>query len=349
MKLIHLTQRTPDWQTWRSQGVTASEAPIILGRSPYKTPWLLWAERTGVRPAEDLSNNPNVQRGIAYEDQVRQGFEARHDTLLLPLCAESSEHPILRCSLDGQSNDNEPVELKVPTERTYQTLVAQEREATAYQLAWVQLQFQLYVTEAEQGWLVFDPCRPGMPSLEFAVPRDEPFIRQDLVPACLAFWEAVQRGIEPERDTEQDGYMPAGAELVRWTQTAERYRQLQAQRQQLEAQLKQLKTQQAKTEQVFVALMGEYRQAEAAGLQVTRYRQRGSVDYAAVVEAVVPGLDPTLLEQHRRKASERVKVTLQEPEAHQEQAEPAVSVPMQPPIQPQPQPPRHQPAASFYF
>ncbi len=62
MNVMNLNQRTPEWNTWRAAGVTASEAPIILGRSPYKTPWRLWAERTGVTTPEDLSANPFVQR-----------------------------------------------------------------------------------------------------------------------------------------------------------------------------------------------------------------------------------------------------------------------------------------------
>jgi hypothetical protein len=73
------------------------------------------------------------------EDHVRQGFEERHDTPLLPLCVESTQEPVLRASLDGLSDDGEPVELKVPTTKTYQLLVEQREQATAYQLAWVEL------------------------------------------------------------------------------------------------------------------------------------------------------------------------------------------------------------------
>ena len=123
----------------------------------------------GVTQPEDLSTNPCVQRGIAFEDVARQGFEERHDTLLLPLCAESTKHPVLRASLDGLSDDGLPVELKVPTEKTYQFVKTEGEEATAFRIAWVQLQHQLYVTDAGHGWLVFDPCREGMPALEFPI------------------------------------------------------------------------------------------------------------------------------------------------------------------------------------
>jgi hypothetical protein len=34
MKIVDLTQRSPEWLRWRAQGVTASEAAIVLGRWP---------------------------------------------------------------------------------------------------------------------------------------------------------------------------------------------------------------------------------------------------------------------------------------------------------------------------
>jgi hypothetical protein len=80
--------------------------------------------------------------------------------------------------------------------------LTQEREqATAYRLAWAQLQFQLFVTEALRGWLVFDPCLSGSPPLEFAIARDERFIDDGLVPACLAFRKCIIDGQAPEYAT----------------------------------------------------------------------------------------------------------------------------------------------------
>jgi len=154
----------------------------------------------GLAVPEDIAAKPWVRRGVALEDQVRQGFEARHNTLLLPLCVESTAHPVLRASLDGLSEAGEPVELKVPTEKTHRLLLAQGSDATAYQLAWVQLQQQLYVTEADCGWLVFDPCLPALQPLEFRIQRDERFLHQALVPRCLAFWAQLRAGSPPVPD-----------------------------------------------------------------------------------------------------------------------------------------------------
>ncbi|MCK7472162.1 MAG: hypothetical protein MZU95_16445 [Desulfomicrobium escambiense] len=68
MHIIDLVQRSPEWQAWRAGGVTASEAAVILGRSPYQTPWRLQAEKTGLcAPAGSVgqpvrATGPTVRR-----------------------------------------------------------------------------------------------------------------------------------------------------------------------------------------------------------------------------------------------------------------------------------------------
>ncbi len=279
MNVINVCQRSPEWHAWRTAGVTASEAAIILNRSPYKTPWRLWAERTGVATPEDLSSNPFVQRGLALEDRARQGFEDRHKTILLPVCAQSSEQSVLRASLDGLSTEDEPVELKVPSFRTYQRVAAEREQSQPYRLYWVQLQFQLYVTGSPRGWLVFDPCHNGSAPLDFEVKRDESFLRTELVPSCLAFWEAIETGKAPEPDPEHDLYLPVTEEAVaQWMEAASAYRSLTTERRDLETALKALKTRMAETDAVFLGQMGEFLLAETGGIRVTRYLQNGTVD-----------------------------------------------------------------------
>ena len=36
MKVVALEQRSPEWQDWRRQGVTASDAAVLLGESSHK-------------------------------------------------------------------------------------------------------------------------------------------------------------------------------------------------------------------------------------------------------------------------------------------------------------------------
>jgi len=310
MNVINISQRSTEWHAWRTAGVTASEAAVILGRSPYKSAWRLWAERTGLTAPEDLSAKPCVQRGIALEDQARQAFEERHGTILLPLCGESEEHPVLRCSLDGLSDDEEPVELKVPMDRTCRLVASEREQSLAYRLYWVQVQHQLYVAGAARGWLVFDPCRPGSPAVEFTIERDERFQQSELVPACLAFWEAIETGKAPPQDPDRDLYVPANNALAQWREAASEYKELAAERRDLEDSLKRLKERMKQTESAFVGLMGEHLLADTQGFRITRYLQNGSVDYKALLHEIAPDLDAAVLERHRRKPSERLKVSV---------------------------------------
>ena len=57
MTVVDLNQRSDEWLNWRSLGVTATDIPVILGLSPYKTVWQLWAEKTGRINPPDLSGS----------------------------------------------------------------------------------------------------------------------------------------------------------------------------------------------------------------------------------------------------------------------------------------------------
>jgi len=319
MRIVDLSQRSPEWLAWRAQRVTASEAAVILGRSPYQTPWRLWAEKTGLCAPADLSQNPFVQRGIQCEDNARRGFEERHQTWLLPVCAESETHPLLRCSFDGVTETGEPVELKVPGQKTWDAIAQQGTESLAYGLYWVQVQFQCFVAEAERGWLVFDPVKSKVNPLEFEILRDTDFIEQKLVPVCLRFAEMMASGQAPTPDPARDYYVPQGEQQAAWQRHAQAYRRAEAEASRLEKALQAVKSRLSEVQSGLVDLMGDYLLADQDGVQVLRYRQRGSVDYAALLTEIAPDLDAQVLEVHRRPSTMRVKVTLKDDPAAAEE------------------------------
>lgn len=47
MQFLNLLQNTQEWEKFRLQKIGASDAPIIMGVSPWKTPFQLWLEKTG--------------------------------------------------------------------------------------------------------------------------------------------------------------------------------------------------------------------------------------------------------------------------------------------------------------
>lgn len=309
MKLINVAQRSDAWQAWRTQGIPASETPIILGYSPYKTPWRLWAERTGLARLPDLSNNPHVQRGNRLEEAARQWFEQRYDTLLMPVCAEADEEPTLRASFDGLNDAGEPVELKVPAAKTFAEVRSHGRASTAYRLYTPQVQHQLYVAGAETGYLVFYQDADHVEVFE--LPRDPALIRR-LVAEGLAFWEAIQSNREPEKDPARDLFIPTGEQAEVWRALAGRYRRVHARVQGLEAELKTGKRDRDALQTDLIALMGDALIAESDGLHISRFCAKGSVDYPELLKALLPDLDAQTCERFRRNPSERVRVSVQE-------------------------------------
>jgi putative phage-type endonuclease len=256
---------------------------------------------------EDLSGNPVVRRGNALEDTARQGFEERHDTLLLPLCGESDTHPVIRASFDGLDDDGIPVELKVPHERTYLQVLEHGVASAAYRLYWHQVQCQIHVADAAEGWLVFHRA-PGI-AVDFRIPRDVTFIRDTLVPRCLAFWAWVAKKQEPERDPERDLYTPSGTELATWTRLSGEYHRLAADKAKLDATLKTLKSGLDGIESQLVAMMGDFAMGESAGLRVLRYAVAGAIDYKDALSDLAPDVDAVRLEHYRRAPSDRVRIT----------------------------------------
>ena len=309
MKSIDVAQRTPEWDRWRVQGITASESAIILGRSPYKTPWRLWAERTGLARPADLSRNPHVARGNRLEDAARQWFEQTHDTVLMPVCAESEQEPLLRASFDGINDAGEPVELKVPSERIYREVEAHGRASGPYRLYEPQVQHQVYVAGADKGWLVFYLDEQNQRVFELA--RDAKLIRA-IVGQGKAFWQAIVDGDEPEKDPGRDLFVPTGEQLGEWTALAGRYRRIQQEAKTIDATLKRRKAELDQIQTQLVAMMGEALIAESAGLRITRFCAKGSVDYPALVTALLPELEADAIERFRRSPTERVRVTVQE-------------------------------------
>lgn len=69
MNIIELTQGTPQWHTHRAQYLNASDAPAMMGCSPYKSRAELIRERaTGITPTMTKPRYNVLLRGIALKN-----------------------------------------------------------------------------------------------------------------------------------------------------------------------------------------------------------------------------------------------------------------------------------------
>lgn len=68
---------TPEQLEARKNGIGGSDAPIVCGLSPYKTPYQLWLEKAGQEEPEDISGKEIVHFGNVLENVVAEEYVRR--------------------------------------------------------------------------------------------------------------------------------------------------------------------------------------------------------------------------------------------------------------------------------
>ena len=181
-------QGTPAWREWRRAGIGASDAPVIMGVSPWSKPVDLWLLKTG--QVAERPPNWAMRRGTALEDTARQLYMRRTGNTVAPTCFEHHEHTWMRGSLDGYSPAQRlVVEIKCPGHPDHRTAVNGRVPAKYVP----QLQHLMLVTDARTCHYVSyreDECV----ILEVA---PDPAYMQRLLLAESAFWACVREGRRP--------------------------------------------------------------------------------------------------------------------------------------------------------
>jgi putative phage-type endonuclease len=95
------------------QGIGASDAPIIMGDSPWMTAKELLELKVGKR--QDAAPNWAMRRGSTLEEPARELYMQKTGKRVSPQCFEHSRYAWKRASLDGLSDDGRFVlEIKCP-------------------------------------------------------------------------------------------------------------------------------------------------------------------------------------------------------------------------------------------
>lgn len=103
-----------EWLSARYSYLTATDAAVIMGDSPWKSDSELWDEKALHKAQPDISDKPYIQYGVKSEEHIRQlamldlpYFQLEYHPYDLLV---SEELPFLACTLDGEltvsSSDN---------------------------------------------------------------------------------------------------------------------------------------------------------------------------------------------------------------------------------------------------
>lgn len=197
-----MEQRTDDWLAWRRRHVCASEAPIIMGVSPYATITDWWRDKMNLPPLK-VKNTFAMDRGNLLEPIARARYSLLTGHSMSPALYENQFNPLFGASMDGAN----PV-LKKGLEIKYVGKVDWEGVLQGFVPAKYQpqLQAQFYCTGFEtidyfsyylppefaknadffhRGLSRTIVCTPDLPYICEFVQRGE------------FYWDFVKRGVEP--------------------------------------------------------------------------------------------------------------------------------------------------------
>lgn len=189
-----------EWLAWRKKGLGSSDAPIIMGVSPWKTPYELWLEKTG-RAGEQVTNWA-MERGNKLEPRARALFEVENDKSFPAKNVVHSEYDFLRASLDGWCEETgEILEIKCPGVDDH----IKAKQGILPEKYYPQVQHQLMVTGAKRAYYYsFD----GKEGATVIVEPDLKYINALLL-AEKNFWVHVAEDVPPNLN-DRDWVEPSG-------------------------------------------------------------------------------------------------------------------------------------------
>lgn len=188
-KQVIVEQNTQEWLDLRANYRTASEAPIVLGISPFKTPLQFKMEKLGLRRPYFSAA---MKLGQDLEDAVREKANEAFGKNFVPQCWVRGKY---MASLDGIDGDM-LVEIKV-SDRTFDDLAA--KRAPSYYVA--QVKQQLYCSPAERGVIfAYSPTKDKF-AVSGWITLDDEF--EQRMEAAWAAFDALE--LPEEVDLSDDG------------------------------------------------------------------------------------------------------------------------------------------------
>lgn len=182
-----------EWQEARMHSIGGSDAASVIGLNPYKSPYTLWAEKTGKVVPPDISKKESVRLGHFLEEYVARRFceetgkRVRRETAIL----KNAKYPFAHANVDRLlAGEKAGLECKTTSELNLKKFKGGEYPAVYY----AQCVHYLMVTGLERWYLAV--LIGNREFRWFTIERDEDEIAA-LAKAEEAFWKCVTEGSPP--------------------------------------------------------------------------------------------------------------------------------------------------------
>lgn len=209
MRIVTLDQGSPEWLLWRTKGLGASDAPVIMGCSPWCDPMTLLGQKVSrwfhADRKSNVNKNPRMMRGILMEPEARQAYIDQTGNHVEPLCAIHDCLDWMRASYDGATFDGKlVVEIKCINADDHQTALGGCVPAKY----WPQVQHQLIVAGPGTVLDYFSYSKSSRFSKADQTPPPirvrphEPY-QEELLHREQDFWEKVLKAIRLKEKAEK--------------------------------------------------------------------------------------------------------------------------------------------------
>jgi len=287
------------WLEWRRGGIGSSDAPVVMGVSPWSTPYLLWKEK--VYGTVEKEANAAMKRGTELEAMVREMLENDTCTLLEPRNITHPVYPWMRSSLDAISLDGKMLyEIKCPGKEDHQ-LARQQLVPSKYypqlmhQLACTGLPYLFYVSYYEGSYV------------QIKVMRNEQFITE-LIRNETAFWACVESKNPPEKTSKDYQEKDSDEE---WKELVEEWKPVYSALKSMEEKEKTLRDR--------IIAISEGKNSVGNGVKLTRMECQGHIDYDRALKEYVEELnkrfpsvkfDPINVDAYRKASIQKFRLSL---------------------------------------
>lgn len=272
-----LEQNTPEWLEFRRTKIGASDTPIILNISPFKTPLQLWKQKLGF-----LENETSfmMQRGHDLENQARIKFCQLKLKKFTPKVMVHPEYHWMMASFDGISDDGtEIVEIKCPGKEAH--LCAVNGQVPDYYMP--QLQHQMIVAGVKSAYYY---SYDGQDGVVLKVEYDSQLAASILMKTYIFHQKLIN--FEMPEFTDRDYHF---VDNPQFDSTATLLKEVKAEQKRLEAQETLLKDS--------LLEMCNGKSSKSDLIRIKHCTRKGSIDYSAIPELL--NID---LEKYRKSFSE---------------------------------------------
>lgn len=189
------------WLEARRTGIGASDSPAILGLSPWKSAFQVWAEKRGDVDSEELDGNEPAEFGIRLEEPIAMAYADRSGRKVTMWPREKitrhGEYNWLTCTPDATQHDEIRGDGLVQV-KTTSAFKASDWSDGPPLMYLVQCQQEMAVMN--YGWSTLVVLIGGQKLRYFDIDRNQAFI-DALIPKLQNFWELVQSGESPDVDS----------------------------------------------------------------------------------------------------------------------------------------------------